>query len=120
MIKNKTFRNVLKWIARVSGSLVGIFFLIFVIGEGFYYGATYSSNYESILILFIPVCLIAGIVIAWWREGLGGLIIIGAVVMFNVAVLALFPDQSYYNFEFWGLMILGALNLVCIRPKEKA
>ncbi len=120
MIKNKTFRNVLKWIARVSGILVGLFFLVFAIGEGFYYGITTPAADEAVLMMFIPVGMIAGIVVAWWKEGLGGLIIIGSVVLFNIAQLALFPGQSSYYYAFWWLMILGALNLVCIRPKETA
>ncbi|MEX1308478.1 MAG: hypothetical protein AB1Z19_08120 [Eubacteriales bacterium] len=120
MIKNKTFRNVIKWIARVVGILVGLFFLIFAIGEGFSYGAAYPTAYEWVLILFIPVGMIVGVVIAWWKEGLGAIIITASVLMFNISQGALFPDQTYYSFDFWGLFILAALNILAIRPKEKA
>ena len=120
VIKNKTLRNVFKWIARIVGSLIGLFFLLFMIGEGFSYSAVYPTAYESVLFLFIPIGLVAGIVVAWWKEGLGGLIIIGSVFLFNIAELSLFPDEIYYSFEFWWLLILGALYLICIKPKEKA
>jgi len=120
VIKNKTLRNVFKWIARVSGIIIGLGFILFAIGEGFSYNAVVPNAYEGVLVLFIPISLLAGIVTAWWREGLGGLMIIGAVFMFNIAELALFPDQSYYSFEFGWLLILAALNLICIKPKEKS
>ena len=120
MIKNKTFRNVIKWIARAGGMLVGLFFLVFAIGEGFSYGAVYPTAYEWVLVLFVPLGLIAGIVVAWWKEGLGALIIAGSVVMFNIAETALFPDEMHFGFTFWGLLILAVVNLVAIRPKEEA
>ena len=120
MIKNKTFRNIVKWVARIGGSLVGLFFIIFAIGEGFYYGASGPTAYEAVLFVFVPVGFIAGVVVAWWKAGWGALIILASVVMFNIAQLALFPDQIYYDFEFWWLLIIALLNLLAIRPKEKA
>ena len=119
MIKNKTFRNIIKWIARVVGIIVGLVFIVFAIGEGVYSGSSGPTAYEFVLFLFIPIGLIAGIVIAWWKEGVGALIIIASVIMFNISGLALFPDDIYF-IDFWGLLFLAVPNILAIRPKEKA
>jgi hypothetical protein len=62
----------LRWAAR-AGSIVSIgILLLFIIGEGF--DPTRIAPKEWLGLLFFPLGVVAGMIVAWWREGLGGAI----------------------------------------------
>lgn len=88
--------NKIRWIARIVGSFLVVFTLVFVIGtfidEGI--GRNSSSHQSSFNFLMIVVFVIwgfalAGLVLALWKEGLGGGIsfacfaLMGILNMFN-------------------------------------
>jgi len=67
-----------RWTARILSILfIGIFMLMFF-GEGF--DPAKITPREWISLLFFPFGLIAGLIIAWWKEGLGGLITVFCLV----------------------------------------
>lgn len=78
---------VLQWLARGLGVASVLTLLLFFIGEGFNPAALRLN--EWVLMIFFPLGVIAGMVIAWWREGLGGGITIASLVAFYVAHLLL-------------------------------
>lgn len=71
---------IVRWIARV-GSLISIGFLLaFLFGEGGTLVAITAS--EWLLLLFFPFGVMIGMVIGWWKEGVGGLISVGCLAIF--------------------------------------
>jgi len=63
-----------RWTARISSILViGVFLLMFF-GEGFD-PAKVKPN-EWLMLLFGPFGLMLGMILGWWKEGLGGAITI--------------------------------------------
>jgi hypothetical protein len=100
---------VLGWLARVLGVISTAVLLLFVIGEpsGF---STIRAD-EVIGLVFFPCGLIVGLVLAWYRELLGGLIAVGSVVCFYVIYEALLHG----GWPGWWFMVFaapGALHLL--------
>jgi len=63
-----------RWIARISSILViGVFLLMFF-GEGF--DPVKVKPSEWVMLLFGPFGFILGMILGWWKEGLGGAITI--------------------------------------------
>lgn len=73
----------LRWTARVwSVASVGLV-LAFIVGEGF----NPSGPNEWLGVLFFPVGISVGMILAWWKEGLGGSITVGSLLAFYVVHL---------------------------------
>lgn len=74
--------NLVRWLARatslISIGLIGLFF----IGEGF--NVRDVAAREWIGLLFFPVGVLSGLVLAWKRELLGALLSIGSLVCFYI------------------------------------
>jgi len=71
---DNTFQLVVRWTARLSSVLIiGVFLLMFL-GEGF--EPAKVKPIEWVMLLFGPFGLILGMIIGWWKEGLGGAITI--------------------------------------------
>lgn len=79
------FAQFLNWLARAL-SIVSIFvLLLFVVGEGVNPAALRSREWA--LMIFFPLGVIAGMVVAWGREGLGGAITVVSLIAFYLAHL---------------------------------
>src|SRR5574341_2108651 len=78
---------VIRWIARLSSIVfIGVFILMFI-GEGFDPAKITLREWASLF--FYPFGLVVGMILAWWKEGLGGAITLGSLLGF-----ALFGDLS--------------------------
>lgn len=70
--------RVIRWTARAwTVASIGLI-LGFIVGEGI----NPSTPAESVGLLFFPVGICLGMVLAWWREGLGGSITVGSLLVF--------------------------------------
>lgn len=97
-MNNRNPYNWLRWIARITGILIVAFTLFIFIGE-FIEGQ--RRNAGSVLASYTPIILIifviwgialAGLVLALWKEGLGGIIsLISYMLMY---ILNLFNKQA--------------------------
>jgi hypothetical protein len=79
-MKGRTQRLVsaLRWTARGwSVASVGLV-LAFIVGEG----NNPSGRNEWLGFLFFPVGISVGMILAWWKEGLGGSITVGSLLAF--------------------------------------
>jgi len=65
----------------LSAVSIGII-LLFFLGEGFNYKLIKPN--EWILLLFFPLGVFIGMIIAWWKEGLGGSVSVGSLAMFYI------------------------------------
>ena len=90
MKKQKKITGIIRWIARIWGSIILLFFLFMVgahiVGSftGTEQGEGFRSTVELLSFLFFPVSIMIGLAIAWWREGLGGTIVLIGMVGFHV------------------------------------
>jgi hypothetical protein len=111
----KSHVNGVRWLARILGSLVLLFVLLLVIGEGLFMepppGSSGMLKGRDIPLMAGMIIMLVGIVVAWFREGIGGLLMIGGVIPFLVDEL-----KSEKGFNAWFLVIfpiIGLLHLFC-------
>ncbi|MEN8193687.1 MAG: hypothetical protein ABFS12_12770 [Bacteroidota bacterium] len=72
---------ILRWIARIIGTLVVVFFLMLFIGEFFRKG--YISFNYPLMSVFMGLSMI-GILLAWRWEGIGGFLGAISIVIFDL------------------------------------
>jgi hypothetical protein len=78
----KNLQPTLLWIARIlSMAFVGMI-LLFIFGEGL--DPTTLTLREWIGFLFFPFAFGVGLVVGWWKQGLGGSIALGSLIGFYV------------------------------------
>jgi hypothetical protein len=111
----KSHVNGVRWFARILGSLVLLFVLLMVIGEGLFMetppGSSGMLKERDIPLMAGMITMLVGIVVAWFREGIGGLLMIGGFIPFLVDEL-----KSEKGFNAWFLVIfpiIGLLHLFC-------
>lgn len=76
--------RIVRWIARVwSIASLGLI-LLFIIGEGI----NPTTVSEGVGLLFFPFGISVGMILAWWWEGLGGIITTGSLLIFYAFHLA--------------------------------
>ena len=76
MKPNNSFLNLVRWVARITGTLLVVFTLVVGIGiiiDAAKNAVTPSSPLVKISFLFLGIALL-GLLIALWKEGLGGFI----------------------------------------------
>lgn len=78
--RRRVLTHVIRWAARVwAVASIGLI-LAFIVGEGLH--PSQIKPREWVGLLFFPVGVCAGMVLAWWREGLGGSITVGSLLVF--------------------------------------
>jgi hypothetical protein len=78
--RRRVLTEVIRWVARVwAVASIGLI-LAFVVGEGF--NPSQIKPREWVGLFFFPVGICAGMVLAWWKEGLGGIITVGSLLAF--------------------------------------
>ncbi len=102
--------NIIRWIARIWGSLILAFLLFFLLlhifgndesGEGF------RSATEIITFICFPISAIVGLGLAWKWEGLGGLITVLGMIIFGI----LRPEMIINIFTI-AILIPGLLFII--------
>lgn len=100
--------TVLRWIGRVWGLLL-IFGLSLVLF--FWYVGSASGAGPPGFVYLVGCVIILGLVVAWWREGLGALISLAGLVGFYVALFAYERDQ----FRYWsGIFLFLLPAILCL------
>jgi hypothetical protein len=96
----------LGWLARILGAISIALLLLFIIGEPT--GFSSITWDQAIAFVFFPCGLIVGLVLAWYRELLGGLIAVGSVVGFYV----IYEGLLYGGWPGWWFMVFGAAGIL--------
>ena len=111
----KSYINGIRWFSRILGSLILLLVLLTVIVEGFFMepppGASGKLTDRDIPLMAGMIVILTGVVVAWFREGIGGLLMIGGFVPFLVDELT-----SEKGFNAWFLLffpVIGLLHLFC-------
>lgn len=104
----RSITRVIRWTARGwSIASMGVMLLL-ALGEGLYP----STPMEWVGLLFFPLGISAGMILAWWKEGLGGGITAGCLIVFY----GIFFANSGTLPKGWGWLACAApgfLFLLC-------
>ena len=91
--------SVIKWIARVfSIVFIGII-LMFFFGETDFSQPVQFTSAEWIGLLFFPMGIVIGMIVGWWREGIGAGITVGSLLAFyllDLIVTGTFPSGPFF------------------------
>jgi hypothetical protein len=114
MMKNsKKVTDVIRWIARIWGSLslafmvffVGAYLIGTITGEGEGIGE-FGSLSDMISFFFFPVLIMIGLAIAWKWEGLGGLLTTAGIAVFYAIRTDLLLNPVIAGLAFPGLLFI--------------
>lgn len=91
-MENQTERKVVltqvvRWTARVWTIASVALVLAFMVGEGF--NPSVLKPNEWLLTLFFPIGICVGMILAWWKDGLGGIVTVGCLLAFYVIHFAI-------------------------------
>jgi hypothetical protein len=100
----------LRWSARALSLLAVAILLAFAFGEGL--NLSRFTARELLLFSFFPLGFCAGLVVAWWRELLGGGITVASLAAFYL-VDYLLSSSFPRGFAFLLLAVPGFLFLLC-------
>ncbi len=109
----------LRWIARVWGAASIAVLVLFVAGEGLDPGKIAAREWVGFL--FFPIGIAAGMIVAWWREGLGGAITLLSLIAFYGVYGLLMSGAAPRGPAFLVFAAPGALFLLSwIRSRRTA
>jgi hypothetical protein len=97
--KSSLSARIVRWIARAASVLSMGIILLFFVGEADFSQPVSISLQEWIGVLFFPIGILLGMILAWRREGIGAGITIGSLVAFYVyhfAVWIKFPSGPFF------------------------
>jgi hypothetical protein len=84
--RQRHLTRVVRWVAR-AWSIASIGLVVgFLIGEGFH--PEQLAPAQCLGFFFFPVGICIGMILAWWKEGLGGGITVGSLAAFYVIHVA--------------------------------
>ena len=112
MIRSKTMRHerkviaVLRWIARIMGTLLLLLIVTVAIGEGL--PNTLAQPLDVNLLFAAMLTMIVGLIVAWKWEGVGGLLILGGFAFF-----AIVNHGIRLNLVFGPMLAVGLIFLGC-------
>ena len=97
-MKNTAFLKIIRWTARIIGTLLVIFSLFFFIGSIFEEFKNQGAGLETYNIIVFAVVGIglAALILAWWKEGLGGIIAFISFIVFNLLAAVSPVEGSRY------------------------
>jgi hypothetical protein len=108
---NKKIIKGIRWFNRIVGSLLVLFVLFMFIGYAIEPQGTGEIKSIAIPLFAGMGLMVGGIIVAWFREGLGGLVTVGGFILFLGVELV-----SGRDFDAWFLgtfPIIGLLFLFC-------
>jgi hypothetical protein len=123
-----TFLNILqvvaRWLARGIGTLAAAVWLLIMLDilacdllVGFV-----CLSWETVLLVVIAVFSMLSVIIAWWREGIGGCVMLVWGLTFTIIAYVTSRLQHVYSMLITGVpfIIAGFLFLVSWRFQEQA
>lgn len=98
----------LEWIARLASITSITLLVVLFIGEAF--NPSQIGSKEWVGLLFFPIGVVTGMVIAWWNEGLGGVVTVASLALFYLVYGYLFRNHIggwwFVTFAAPGLLFL--------------
>ncbi len=75
---------VVRWIARVWSILSIVFVFVFAVGDSVGGSGPRPTSQEWVGLALWPIGVCVGLVVAWYREELGGIFALGCLIVFYV------------------------------------
>ena len=104
--KYNLLTSVVRWIARTWSIVTIVLVFAFIIGEGFNPKQLVLTEWFGFI--FFPVGICLGLIVAWWKEGLGAIIVVSSLLAFyivNFATAGTFPKGwAWEAFTFPGFL----------------
>jgi hypothetical protein len=110
MSSRNTLQLVIRWTARALSLASAGLILAFFAGEGLHPSRIRAEEWLGLL--FFPFGIAAGMILAWWREGLGGAVTVASLAVFyliHLATTGAFPR----GWAFFAFALPGFLFLLC-------
>ena len=118
-MNNSSFNNI-RWLARIVGTLLVVFFLLMVLGYVIEPQGTGKITLTEIPLIIGMLAMLLGLIIAWFREGLGAFINIAGFLLFLASELI--SNKSFHAWIIVAYPAIGLLFLLCWwqskKPKE--
>jgi hypothetical protein len=108
---NTALIKAIRWFTRTMSSLLVLFVLLMFIGYAIDPQDTGKITLTEIPLFIGVIAMLLGIIIAWFREGVGALLIFGGFLLFFAQEVI-----QNKNFDVWILVIfpfIGLLFLFC-------
>ncbi len=109
-MKRSVFISSIHWSARIIGSLIVIFTLIIGVGE--LLGSKSGFNTYTIVVFVVWGVGLAGLILALWKEGLGGIISLLCFTLFNILAAINTTPGSTYTYVLLIFIIPSILYLI--------
>ena len=109
-MKHSVLASIIRWTARIIGSLLVIFTLIIVVGELFQ--SKFSLNTYNTISFIIWGGGLVGLILALWKEGLGGIISVLCFFISNILAAVNPTPGARYTYVFLLFMIPSILYIV--------
>ncbi len=103
---------IIRWIARIWSYLVVTFIVLFVGAHLFGSGIGTMKTSDAIAFAFFPIGLTLGLIVAWWKEGLGGVIATGSIIAFHLTMLFAHGEPDFVLL-IELLAVPGPLFIIC-------
>lgn len=108
--KTNTARFLFHWAARALSIATTGVLMLFLFGEKFEFSKITGKQWVGLL--FFPLGITVGLVIAWWKEGLGGAINVGSLAAFYLIYGLLLNEKLGQVWPFAVFAIPGVLFLI--------
>lgn len=107
--------NGIRLTARILGTFMVAFVLFFAIGENFEHSGKPGPGFDTytIIVFIVWGAGLAGLLLALWKEGLGGIISTVCFIVFNTLVAINPNPDSGYSFVLLFFLIPSFLYLRC-------
>jgi hypothetical protein len=116
-MEGQALLNSIRWIARVFGALLVLLSLVFFIGS-FFEGLHKSTppisiEFYNVMLLSLWGIGLASYILAWWKEGLGGMISFISLTLFNILAAFNPVEGSSYTPMLLLFIVPSLLHLIC-------
>ena len=104
MKNNNQFTNVIRWTARIVGTAIVALTLLIGIGEMLEsynkHGVSPIDAFDTLTKIYFVIWGVglAGLILALWKEGLGGIISLVSFIIFNILVATSTNPESSYSY----------------------
>jgi hypothetical protein len=111
-MNNEDFLKIIRWIARIIGSVFVVFLFIFIMGEVIEISdqnsgiSSGSLNFKTVATSVGLLIALSGLIIAFWWEGIGGLISFSGMFVFLLLV--------FLNPNFRGSYMIVVFLVPCL------
>jgi hypothetical protein len=101
--------NILRWFGRVLSIIVIPITLCFIAFAGLQIGSGDAGPARIFIYLLLVVAILGGLVVAWWKEGLGAIISLGGLAAFMLYNII---TEGFAGMLYEDAPLAGAIHLV--------